>query len=482
MPSSPSALPPTPPPPAAAAPRLQRRTLEKITLVHVGVMLLFAAWAFGGNIEWARRALSWCGTLALPITIAALRYPDNSGRWHRWRWLIPWALYVSLVAGSCLNPSFTTHLFEGQELSIHLGEAHPGLPSTVSPHKTLHELWFSATVYLAGFNLLLTVRRRRMLRGLLVIVGLNTLLLSILGTVQKLAGKDLYFGAIESPNKRFFATFIYNNHWGAFMILTAAPVIGLLFYWAQNHRGRDFWHSPAPATILGVFLILVTAPVSASRAATGMSALLIGGAALHGLTRILGQRRGRRESAAPAITGLLALLLAASTGTAWLARDSIRERFAETRDQLQGNTVTGSRLSLYEDTWSLVRQKPFFGWGLESYGTAFQLIRPRPLEANRQYEASYVAAHSDWLQSLAETGFAGTSLIILMMLAPLSSLRLQALRSPLVGYPLAGCALIALYAWVDFPLGNGAVQIACCLSFFSAIRYAQLATHSESSD
>jgi len=122
-----------------------------------------------------------------------------------------------------------------------------------------------------------------------------------------------------------------------------------------------------------------------------------------------------------------------------------------------------------------------FGWGLESYGTAFQLIRPRPLEANRQYETSYVEAHSDWLQSWAEVGFVGTLLVVLMTVVPLSALRWRDLREPLVGYLLAGCALITLYAWIEFPFANGAVQIAFFLSFFAAIRYAQLAARAEPS-
>ena len=117
--------------------------------------------------------------------------------------------------------------------------------------------------------------------------------------------------------------------------------------------------------------------------------------------------------------------------------------------------------------------------GLESYGTAFQLIRPRPLEARRQYESSYVEAHFDWLQSVAETGFVGTILLMLMALLPLSTVRWRDLRHSLVAYPLAGCALIALYAWIEFPFGNGAVFIAFWLSFFSAIRYAQLSAQAE---
>jgi hypothetical protein len=45
---------------------------------------------------------------------------------------------------------------------------------------------------------------------------------------------------------------------------------------------------------------------------------------------------------------------------------------------------------------------------------------------------------------------------------------------------LAGCALVLLYAWVEFPFANPAVMISfwCCL--YCASRYAQLSqTESE---
>jgi hypothetical protein len=102
------------------------------------------------------------------------------------------------------------------------------------------------------------------------------------------------------------------------------------------------------------------------------------------------------------------------------------------------------------------------------------LIRSRPLEAGRQYEASYVEAHSDWLQSIAETGFVGTTLLLLMTFIPFLSVPFRKLSHPLVGYPLLGCAIIALYAWIEFPFASGAVLITFWTVYFSAIRYARL--------
>lgn len=175
---------------------------------------------------------------------------------------------------------------------------------------------------------------------------------------------------------------------------------------------------------------------------------------------------------------MIALLLLATlaiTAAGWLALRSINERYAETRIALEQNqSLFEERAALYKDTWTLAMRKPVFGWGLESYGTAFMLIRPRPLEATRQYEANYVKAHSDWLQSVAETGFVGTTLLLMMAVVPFLSAPLRMLSHPLVGYPLLGCAVIALYAWVEFPFASSAVLITFWTVFFSAVRYARL--------
>jgi hypothetical protein len=42
-------------------------------------------------------------------------------------------------------------------------------------------------------------------------------------------------------------------------------------------------------------------------------------------------------------------------------------------------------------------------------------------------------------------------------------------------YPLLGCAIVLIYAWVEFPFECPAVAILFWLLFFTAVRYARLA-------
>ncbi|MBW8782071.1 MAG: O-antigen ligase family protein [Verrucomicrobia bacterium] len=451
--------------------------LEKATLAHVGVLLLCASWVFGGNIWWARIALSIWASLSVGLTAAAFLQSGDRGRDVRRKawWLLPLLLFSALVIASTLNPSFRPISIEGETQLVHRGAARPDWPSTANPEQTLRAWWFGAGVYLSAFNLVIILRRRSALCGLLVLIAANTLVLAVFGTLQKLMGLGFYFGAATSPNPRFFATFIYYNHWGAFMILSLTTAAGLLFYFARSYEGRNLWHTPFSGALMGVLFIAISAPVSASRAATVLAALVVAVATAHALLRIATLRRASRRPVWPAILLLLALVGSATGAAGWLALRSIDERYTETRAALaQDQSLFTGRLELYRDTWELAKRQPVFGWGLDSYGTAFQLIRPHSIRYRDRYEHSYVNAHCDWLQSLAETGFTGTFLLILMGALPLYGMSAAAFRKPLVGYPLLGCMIVLFYAWIEFPFGNAAVMITFWILLFTAIRLAQL--------
>jgi O-antigen ligase len=460
---------------------------ERAVLVHVSVLAVGLSWWFGGQSPGARTALLVWATVGIALFFAAAGWGRrrDAGGVAPWRHLWPLLLFDVVVGASCLNPSTVPVVREGEAMFMFIEPRWPGWPSTARPDLTLRELWQFNGIVLSGYNILLVLSRRSQLRRLLVVLAANALVLAVFGTFQKLAGATgLWFGAVPSPQKYFFATFVYHNHWGAFTVLNLAACLALLFHALRRGGHRDTWHSPVPLGAVAILFIAATAPLSASRSTTLLLALFLGGALVHFVVQLLRHRRGRHESALPVVGGVAFAVLVAGAAVLYLSRDVVRGRLRTTVEQIAEMRSEDERIprgSLYVDTWRMVQDRPAFGWGLETYGTAFRLYntqRARELVFGQRY---YREAHSDWLQALAEVGFVGTALLVLLGAAPLAGVRWRRVRSPVPGYLLAGAGLVLLYAWVEFPLANPSVMLGLWLALYTAAGYARadVAAHGE---
>ncbi len=471
------------PEPNSSAPRRRRGTgtIEKLVLVHFSTLLVFTTWAFGGQAPWVRQVIAYWGAVGVLLFIIACWTHDRltGGRsWRALRWLWPLWLYDLMVGASCFNPSFKEMLLAG-EPSLVMGDPNPWLPSAARPLLAAKELWQFNVIVLSTFNLFLVLHRRRLVRAVLFVIGINAVLLAIFGTFQKLSRADgLWFGLVHSPNARFFSTFIYHNHWGAFTLMNTAVCLGLLFHFLRRGGGgRDIWHSPVLLGAVGTLLLAASVPLSASRSSTVLVSLLLFGALTHFLVRLVRRRRERHESALAPVAGIILAAVLSVAAVAYLGRDVIAQRARLTSEQLAHiarEDTLNSRLMLYRDTWRMAAAKPWFGWGLESYAHVFRIFNTQRAAELWVWIPFYAEAHNDWLQSLAEAGFVGTGLLALLVLVPLLSVPWRRVASVLPRYLLAGCALVLLYAWVEFPFANPAVMLTFCATFYCAVRYAIL--------
>ena len=459
-------------PPASA-----RRGLEWLAVAHAAGMLLLATWGFGGGTAWVRTALTYLGGAGIFLLLAhlATQLHRGSGLLRSVAGLAPLLGFNLLVLVGAFTPSFRELLYEGSPLLVP-NTVSNWLPSSARPALALRELALFNALFLPCFNLSLIVRSRHRLRGLLIFAATNAVVLSIFGTLQKLAhSPGLFFGRVKSPQPYFFSSFIYHNHWGAFALLMIAVCAALAWYYAQRGGYRDFFHSNAFSAVLGLLLIAATIPLSGSRSSTLLLAGLLTGGLLHVIIDLFRTRRDG-DSVTGAFVSVCVATLLGVAAIIYVGSETITTRVAKTQEQLatmQAHGGIGSRATLYHDTWQMARAKPVFGWGMASYPHVFQLYNTQTATADR-LPVFYADAHSDWLQAIAEHGFVGTALLALCALLPLSHLRARHLRHPLPNYLLAGCALIVLYAWVEFPFGNAAVVFTWWLCLFTAVRYARL--------
>jgi len=453
------------------------RPLEWAVLTHLAIFLVGTTWAFGGAADWLRPIIAWWGSLGVLLTLTAIQ--DRDARRDGWMrplvWLWPLAAFNTLVLVGCLNPSFRALAYGSETILVNSG-ARPGLPSSARPALALQALWLFDAIWISCLNLALVIRQRRALRGLLFLAVINALALAVFGTVQKLAhAKGLFFDTVPSPQLYFFASFVYHNHWGAFTVLMSAACLGLVWHFARRSDSRDFFHSPAFGGLVALFFLAATVPLSTSRSCTVLVLLLLGTAFAHWLWRLVQKRRRFNESVAPTLLAGSAALLLATAGVWFVARESISTRVATTRQQLgemRARGDIGARGELYRNTWQMAKDHPWFGWGMASYPHVFTLYNTR--RSVDKLPVFYRDAHSDWLQALAEHGFAGTACLGLLGLVPLLGLRRRHWSNALPFYLFTGCTLILLYAWLEFPFGNVAVVLSWWLCYFTAVHYARL--------
>jgi len=455
----------------------QNSRLEIATLVHVALLGVVSTWAFGGGADWAVTLLSIIGSFAPVITWFAFQKRRSAGQRTPGALLALWPLlgFNTLVVLGTFQPSLRIATIEGARIFIPRDDL-TVWPSSARPDLAFTQLWLFDAIALSCLNLLLTILHRRSLCTLLLILGANALLLAIFGSLQKFVGSTgLFFGRVHSPNTSFFASFIYHNHWGAYVALMLAITIGLLFSLRPWSGYRDFWHSPALAAVVGIFFLAVTIPLSGSRSCSILAVLLLTAALIHGLRRVALHQQGFGKSTRGPLAFLALAIVVSLTFLVILARQSIETRVADTQEQLARMRVEGSiggRAQLYGDTWHMACARPWFGWGLGSYGTAFAFYNTQHSVDNLpQY---YENAHSDWLQFIAETGAIGTFFLLGFLLVPLLQLRKLRQITALPLYLFGGCGLILLYAGIEFPFGNPAVTIAFWSCLFAAVRWSQI--------
>jgi len=454
-----------------------QRLAGRAAVAHLALLVIGVTWAFGGNADFVRTPISLWASLGIALCAAAYLVPAlRAGALPGTRaWAWPVAALNLLVLAACLTPGFRVLPYpDGDYL---LPVAVPWWrPSTAGAGTSLRALWLFDGLYCSCLNLALLVQHKSLLRGLLAVVAANAVLLAVFGTVQKLArAPGLYFGAVASPQEAFFASFVYDNHWSAFILLMLGICIGLVFRYAHGSRGDGFFRGPAPAGVIAVVLLFITIPFSGSRLCSLLALLLLALALAHGGAGWL--RAGRAEPGRRRRAGLLVLPAAALTGLGlwFVAGDVIAARAAKTREQVSTMVAEhglGARQVLYRNTWHMAQARPVFGWGMGSFPRVFALYNTQEAKGDH-IPVVYHDAHSDWLQAVAELGFLGAALLAAAVVLPGRAVW----RRHLTPVPLflgTGCALVALYAGIEFPFGNVAVVLCWWLCYLAAVQYLRL--------
>ena len=457
------------------------RILEWAVGMQAATLVVGVTWAFGGNADWVRTPISLWGSVGMFLTLCLLvsKGPRKLSYWDTASWALPIAILNGLVLVSCLTEGFRT-LHYGSDVYYLPLKVPWWTPSSARPEISLRSLWLFDGLYFSAFNIALGIETRRIIRALLAVIVGNALLLSIFGSIQKLIGSTgIYFGAVKSPQDYFFASFVYDNHWGAFMILMVAACVGLILRYAFGSRGGGFFQGPSLFGLATVAMMALSVPLSGARACTLILMVLVVIALVRGTPKIVQALQYSGVPASAAYFGMVIVALFMVVGAWTIAGDVVRSRAEKAKAQVAemwARGGLGGRHTLYHDTFLMAKERPVFGWGMGSFPTVFSLYNTQQPNGDR-IPVVYHDAHSDWLQSAAEIGLVGTALIGLAVLLPARALRKKRI-SPIPYFLLAGCAAVAAYAWIEFPFGNVGVVLVWWVCYFCAVQYVRLSRNS----
>lgn len=366
--------------------------------------LAWGAFSFGAVYPWAYWPLALVSAGLGVRAIAATRAWQD----HRVRKLAvalaatAIAIAVQLVAlpyslVQRLSPAFD-RFFREYALSYHPASLHA---LSISPSSTLVALSLFVAFALLLVGLVSGLRHVSLEWLLNQVMGLG-LALAIVGVVQKAFPFDptnpLVFGFWEPRQGGTpFGPFINRNHYAGWMVMALPVVAGYsCAVLAQTWRSRE---KGVAATLRWITTVEASRFVLVSFCALLMGMALVLTGSRSGVASIaiammvfayLAMRQFERRR--PRI--LIALYLAVFLGGAivWAGTDATIGRFLLARADSPG------RLVAWQDTLRIIRDFPWFGTGLGTYGQAMLVYQT----ANRP--VMYAQAHNDYLQVVAEGG------------------------------------------------------------------------------
>ncbi len=387
--------------------------------VLIVTVLAWGAFAFGAVYPWAYTPLFWA---AAAVGLLGWIAPGSAEKPR-----VPWALVaavaaVMLVAGLQLVP-----LTQGQI-------------STISPAAdrflVRYDLGYAAVknalnaVPAAGYRHPLSINPSSTLLGLAALTALALLLVGTvrgLGTLslRALAAGIVVVGAalalagivqsglyLHDPQKTGlvygfwkpiygtdpFGPFVNRNHFAGWMLLALPVAIG--YFTGLVERGmrgvkptlreRVLWFSSLDASrviLVGLAILVMGLSLVLTFSRSGTSGFLLAVA----ISAWVVLRRHTHRSRRAVTLAYLALLVVLTVS--WVGFDALVRRFADAED-----TQLGGRLPIWSDTVKVVRDFPWTGTGLNTYGASMLLYQEHNLETHN------AEAHNDYLQIAAEGG------------------------------------------------------------------------------
>lgn len=362
-----------------------------------------------------------------------------------------WLLTLQYIIGLTQDPSATITLGES---SFHTIEPfNIWRPTSFASHENWLTLFGFSATYLMASALFIIPKSRSFFERLFSWLCAAAVLVCVFGYIQKGLGLEKALFTNGTGTSAFFAFFPYDGHWAAFATLWCCACIAMALLSNRYLNSEYFIHSTGPwyltgGALLGASGFLVEALIPSAILLLTFSAMLL----LVAVDFLANSKDPHRNSIA-LTSGLVASLMFAG---------GIFRIF-------QDGAFTEESAALRSAALDMFRGNPIFGWGIDSYERLLPFYSHDSLLGVRNERAS-----SDLLQFMAEFGLFGLLVVIGFLLAYLVRYAIGPHNIKLTNHLLIGCGAIGIMALVDTPFMSPAVFYSFLVTFFGALRWADL--------
>jgi O-antigen ligase len=294
------------------------------------------------------------------------------------------------------------------------------------------------------------------------------ILLSAIGVMQAAMWNGRIYGFWSPFNDSgiaAFGPFINRNHFAGWVLMVLPLTLAYVIAVAQSStnglnrwRDRILW-TTSPTGGRAIVMSLAALAMTSAVVVTGSRSGVIGLAAMVVMFSIvlLFQQRDRSRRRVTFVTYLLVLLAVAF---AWGGIELVANRFASAGSSLDG------RVYVWRDAWEVHKMFPWFGTGMNTYGTAMT-VHQRFMPA----DVLYAQAHNDYLQLLAEGGWMVTvpAIVIAAVAAIQARRRFQERRDSDLGYWFRVGAVIGIFSIAIQECAEFSLQLPANTALFCVI-------------
>jgi hypothetical protein len=418
-------------------------------------VLIYAPWAYGGTTPASIQTTNWLLLAVLVLWAVELVVSGRSPRFPRFLLFLTCALigiggWMGFNAKSIYDSDFYAF--------VPLRNFAPPLAGSVD--YAISAAWMMRGALLLGTILFVAdlSQSNRWLLRLWYVIGLVAGSIAFLGLLQKATGARMIFWQTAPPwgVSTFFATYYYHGNAGAFLNLVWPLTAGLAIraFTTRSHPGmRAMWVSVFILTVAGVL-------ANTSRMAQLLALLLLVAICLQFGAALLRKLSGTEKSVA--LGGAIAILLTLIA----LAQATHLEQPLNRWQSMSGQIPNDARWLASRVAIDALPDAGFFGFGPGTFRVVFPAYNSVSIN---HVPGTWRFLHEDYLQTLLEWGWVGSSLWALLLFGGIAvGIRSynkyarpgwtprRRLLQPLVVMALIG---VALHALIDFPLQIASIQL-----------------------